>query len=223
MAAVLLKEHIKIMPLFLQLAALLPGLALAAAAAAPPVCVVDEDFASGRTAASKPRDPGASTPEGWMANTPASQLKYDLGRHYRKGLVEIEVRGPLKQQQKHALFSAWNEEAASDGDRKTQGFFQLRLMHGGMMLRLTYRPGGRSFEGEVAPLEWEDKWYRIEGTWDTARGESTLKRDGVLLKSGKFNAPFEGFRWVFIGTDNYQNFQAIPGVVYRRLKVCVSD
>jgi len=205
----------------------LPALILLAvpfrAAGAPPVCPIDEDFTAGRTAAARPRDPGEFTPDGWRVRSFDSQLKYDLGRHYRKGLVEIEIRGPLKQKPKHALFSAWNEEAASDGDRKTQGFFQLRLIDEGMMLRLTYRPGGRSFEGATGPLDWEDKWYRIEGTWDTAGGESTLKRDGVLLKSGKFNAPFEGFRWVFIGTDNYQDFRAIPGMVYRRLKVCVSD
>lgn len=219
----MLKEHIKIIAVHFPLPALLLASALAQPAARPPACAVDEDFTSGRTFASKPRGPGAFTPEGWMANSPASQLKYDLGRHYRKGRVEIEIRGPLNQQPKHSLFSAWNEEAAADGDRKTQGFFQLRLMNGGMMLRLTYRPGGRSFEGEAAPLDWEDKWYRIEGTWDTAGGDSTLKRDGVLLKSGRFNAPFEGFRWVFIGTDNYQEFRAIPGMVYRRLKVCVSD
>jgi len=205
----------------------LPALILLAvpfrAAGAPPVCPIDEDFTAGRTAAARPRDPGEFTPDGWRVRSFDSQLKYDLGRHYRKGLVEIEIRGPLKQKPKHALFSAWNEEAASDGDRKTQGFFQLRLIDEGMMLRLTYRPGGRSFEEAVAPLDWEDKWYRIEGAWHTAGGESTLKRDGVLLKSGKFNAPFEGFRWVFIGTDNYQDFRAIPGMVYRRLKVCVSD
>jgi hypothetical protein len=191
--------------------------------AAPPACVIDEDFTSGRTAASRPRGPGEFTPEGWMVNSLASQLKYDLGRHYKKGRVELEIKGPLKQQPKHSLFSAWNEEAAADGDRKTQGFFQLRLIDGGMMLRLTYRPGGRSFEQAVAPLEWQDKWYRLEGAWDTAGGESTLRRDGVLLMSGKFNSPFEGFRWIFIGTDNYQRFASIPGMVYRRLKVCVSQ
>jgi hypothetical protein len=191
--------------------------------AAPPPCVVDEDFTSGRTAASRPRDPGEFTSEGWKVTSPASQLKYDLGKHYKKGRVEILIRGPLKQMAKHSLFSAWNEEAASDGDRKTQGFFQLRLIDGGMMLRLTYRPGGRSFEQAAAPLDWEDKWYLIEGAWDTAGGESELRRDGVLLKSGKFNAPFQGLRWIFIGTDNYQNFASIPGMVYRRLKVCVSD
>lgn len=202
------------------LALLFPVLA---ASGQPLRCPVDEDFTTGRTRAERPRDPGEFVPDGWRVRNFESQLKYDLGKHYRKGLVEIEIRGPLKQQPKHSLFSAWNEEAASDGDRKTQGFFQLRLINDGMMLRLTYRPGGRSFEGEVAPLEWKDKWYRIEGTWDTAGGESTLKRDGVPLKAGKFNSAFEGFRWVFIGTDNYQDFRAIPGMVYRRLKVCVSD
>lgn len=191
--------------------------------APPPACPVDEDFTTGRTAAVRPRDPGEFTREGWKVTSMGSQLKYDLGKHYRKGRVELEIKGPLKHKPKHSLFSAWNEEAAADGDRKTQGFFQLRLIDEGMMLRLTYRPGGRSFEQAAAPLEWEDKWYRIEGVWDTAGGESTLRRDGVLLKSGRFNSAFEGFRWIFIGTDNYQGFASIPGMVYRRLKVCVSE
>lgn len=191
--------------------------------AAPPACLIDEDFTSGRTAASRVREPGEFTPDGWRVNSLGSQLKYDLGRHYRKGRVEIEIKGPLKQEAKHSLFSAWNEEAAADGDRKTQGFFQIRLIKNGMMLRLTFRPGGRSFEQAAAPLHWEDRWYHIEGAWDTAGGESTLRRDGALLKSGKFNSAFEGFRWVFIGTDNYQNFTSIPGMVYRRLKVCVEE
>lgn len=198
-------------------------LALLPLQAAPPACLIDEDFTSGRTAAMRVRDPGEFTPEGWRVDSRASQLKYDLGKHYKKGRVEFEIRGPLRQIAKHSLFSAWNEEAGADGDRRTQGFFQLRLIDGGMMLRLTYRPGGRSFEQAAAPLDWEDRWYRIEGAWDTAGGESTLRRDGALLKSGKFNSAFEGFRWVFIGTDNYQNFASIPGVVYRRLKVCVED
>jgi len=200
---------------------LIPLLSLLAAHAQ--TCPVDEDFTKGRTVAARPRDPGEFTAEGWRVNSLASQLKYDLGAHYKKGRVEIEIKGPLRHEPKHSLFSAWNEEAAADGDRKSQGFFQLRLIDEGMMLRLTYRPGGRSFEQAVAPLEWQDKWYRIEGTWDTAGGESTLRRDGVLLKAGKFNAPFEGFRWLFIGTDNYQNFASVPGMVYRRLKVCVSN
>lgn len=209
-------------PLFSTAALFILGAAFPAQGA-PPACLIDEDFTAGRTAAARLRDPGEFTAEGWRVRSPDSQLRYDLGRHYPKGAVEIEVRGPMRQEEKHSVFSAWNEEAGSDGDRKTQGFFQLRLMNGGMMLRLTYRPGGRSFEGEVAPLEWGDKWYRIEGAWDTAGGESALKRDGVLLKAGKFNAPFEGFRWLFLGTDNYQNFRAIPGMTYRRLRVCVSD
>lgn len=198
-------------------------LLLVSAAAQTTVCPVDEDFRGGRTAAMRPRDPGEFTPEGWKVNSLASQLKYDLGKHYRQGRVELEVKGPLRQKAKHTLFSAWNEEAGADGDRTTQGFFQLRLIDEGMMLRLTYRPGGRSFEQAVAPLNWEEKWYRIEGTWDTAEGESTLWRDGMLLQAGKFNASFEGLRWIFIGTDNYQNFTSIPGLVYRRLKVCVSE
>jgi hypothetical protein len=186
-------------------------------------CPIDEDFTRGKTAAVRPQDPGEFTAEGWRVSTLNTQLKYDLGRHYRKGRVEVEIKGPLQQKPKHSLFSAWNEEAGADGDRKTQGFFQLRLINDGMMLRLTYRAGGRSFEQAVAPLPWEDKWYRVEGTWDTTGGDSTLARDGVLLKTGKFNSPFEGFRWVFIGKDNYQRFASVPGVVYRKLRVCVSD
>lgn len=210
-------------PLLLSSAVLLLLSSPRADAGQPPACLVDEDFTAGRTAAQRPRDPGEFTAEGWRVRSRESQLKYDLGGHYRKGRVEIELKGPLRQKEKHTLFSAWNEEAASDGDRKTQGFFQLRLMEDGMMLRLTYRPGGRSFEGTVAPMEWEDRWYRIEGVWDTAGGESMLWRDGVLVKKGSFNQPFEGFRWVFIGTDNYQGFASIPGMVYRKLKVCVTD
>lgn len=192
-------------------------------AAQPAACAVDEDFTTGRTAASRPRDPGEFVPDGWRVRSHDSQLKYDLGRHYRRGRLEIELKGPLRHKPKHALFSAWNEEAASDGDRKTQGFFQIRLIDEGMMLRLTYRPGGRSFEHALAPLDWNDKWYQISAEWDTAGGESHLWRDGKLLISGRFNRPFSGFRWLFIGTDNYQNFSAIPGVIYRRLRVCVIE
>ncbi len=118
--------------------------------------VVCEDFTGGTATGERPRDPGEFLSAGWKVDSERCQMKYDLGRFHTKGVVEFDVKGPLRQQPKRSLFSAWNEEAAADGDRKTQGFFQLRLMQGGMMLRLSYRPGGRSFEGKTGPLEWED-------------------------------------------------------------------
>lgn len=186
-------------------------------------CVVCEDFTGGTTTGERPQDPGEFLSAGWKVNSERCQMKYDLGRFHTKGVVEFDVKGPLRQQPKRSLFSAWNEEAAADGDRKTQGFFQLRLMQGGMMLRLSYRPGGRSFEGKTGPLEWEDKWYRIKGAWDTEGGLCHLWRDGELLSSGKFNSTFEGFRWVFIGKDNYQKFVSVPGLVYRNLRVYTGE
>lgn len=135
----------------------------------------------------------------------------------------MEVKGPLEQVQRHSLFAAWNEEAAADGDRKTQGFFQLRLVQKGMMLRLTYRPGGGSFEDKTGPLPWQEKWHRLEGEWDTRGGPCVLRLDGQVLIVGPFNRPFEGFRWVFIGKDNYQDFTSVPGVIYRNLKVMVVE
>jgi hypothetical protein len=182
---------------------------------------IDEDFTSANSSAETLQDAGKFTPEGWLVTSEKCQMKWDLGRFYEKGIVEFEVKGPLAQQPKRSLFSAWNEEAAADGDRKTQGFFQLRVMEQGMMLRLTFRAGGRSFEGKTGPLDWEDKWYRVKGEWDTNGGLCRLWRDGELLSEGKFNSEFKGLRWMFIGKDNYQSFVSIPGLVYRNLKVWV--
>jgi CubicO group peptidase (beta-lactamase class C family) len=183
--------------------------------------VIDEDFTDGQTTASITQGRGEFVASGWRVNSEYCQLKWDLGRFYTKGRVEFHVRGPLDQDPKRSLFSAWNEEAAVDGDRKTQSFYQLRVMDRGMMLRLSNRSGGRSFEGRTPPLEWEDKWYHIQGIWDTESGVSRMWRDGELLREGKFNAAFRGFRWVFIGKDNYQQFVSIPGLTYRDLKVWV--
>lgn len=196
---------------------------LAAGAAAATRCPIVEDFTTGRTTGARLQDPGEFTPEGWRVTSEQTQIRYDLGKHYRKGSVELEIKGPLNQPRKRTAFAAWNEEAGADGDRKTQAFFQLRFQQGAMMLRLTYRPGGRSFEGRTDPIEWRDKWYKIRGAWDTTGGESHLWLDGRLLKSGRFNSAFEGLRWVFIGKDNYQKQFSIPGVVYRNLKVCVEE
>ena len=183
---------------------------------------VIEDFTTRRTSAVLPQDPGEFTPDGWRVTTERCQMKWDLGRHYPRGTVEFDVKGPLKQQAKRILFSAWNEEAGADGDRKTQSFFQLRVMQDGMMLRLSHRPGGRSFEGFTGGLDWDgNRWYHIKGQWDTEGGLNHLWRDGDLIATGHFNQPHEGFRWIFIGKDNYQNFLSIPGTVYRNLKVTV--
>ncbi|MGH9672629.1 MAG: hypothetical protein ACRD44_05560 [Bryobacteraceae bacterium] len=156
-----------------------------------------------------------------------SQIRYDLGRFHSAGVVEIVLRGPLRiegEGMKRNAVALWNEEAGADGDRKTQSFFQLRFQEGGMMLRLSNRSGGRSFEGQTGTLDWnENRWYTIRGEWNAAAGKNHLWRDGELLKSGSFNAAFPGFRWVFIGKDNYQRFHSIPGVVYRSLKVWVAQ
>jgi hypothetical protein len=135
----------------------------------------------------------------------------------------VVLRGPLQVERgKRNAVALWNEEAASDGDRKTQDFFQLRLQESGMMLRLTHRAGGRSFEGATGPLNWDpNRWYTLRGEWDTQRGVSHLWRDGELLKSGAFSDELPGFRWLFLGKDNYQKFHSIPGVVYRSLRVWV--
>ena len=132
-----------------------------------------------------------------------------------RGPVRIDAEG-----QKRNAVALWNEEAGADGDRKTQNFFQLRFQEGGMMLRLTNRSGGRSFEEKTGPPEWDQtRWYTIRGEWNSAGGDNHLWRDGVLLKTGNYNATFPGFRWVFVGKDNYQRFHSIPAVVYRSLRV----
>ena len=184
-------------------------------------CLVNEDFTRGKTKGLLLQDKGEWTREGWKVGSGQTQLKYDLGKHYKKGSVEIQVRGPLMQPKKHSLIAGWNEEAAADGDRKTQNFYQLRLQENAMMLRLTNRSGGRSFEGKTGPISWTDGWHTVKGTWDTTGGENHLLLDGKLLRSGKFNAETEGFRWFFLGKDNYQKQYSVPGLIYRNVKICV--
>jgi len=190
-------------------------------AACAETCPIKEALTSNKTSGVQPHDKGEWTREGWRVTTPNTQIKYDLGRFYSKGSVEMQVRGPLSQPLKHSLIAIWNEEAAVDGDRKTQSFYQLRLQETGMMLRLTNRSGGRSFEGKTGPINFGDGWHTVRGAWDTKGGENHLSLDGRSIKSGKFNAAFPGFRWVFIGKDNYQKQFSVPGVEYRNLKVCV--
>jgi len=184
-------------------------------------CPINESLISKKTSGIQPHDKGEFTPEGWRVTTPNTQIKYDLGRFYSRGSVEMQVRGPLSQPLKHSLIALWNEEAAVDGNRKTQSFYQLRLQETGMMLRLTNRSDGRSFEGKTGSLDFGDGWHTVRGTWDTKGGENHLWLDGKSIKSGKFNAEFPGFRWVFIGKDNYQEQFSVPGIEYRNLKVCV--
>lgn len=178
----------------------------------------------GSTVGSRVLDPGVWLPDGWQANSVRSQIAYDLGRHCTRGTVELDVRGPLSQTGKRVILAAWNEEGGADSDRASQGFFQLRLFERGMMLRLSYRPGGRSYEGKTGPLEWPDgeTWVHVRGSWDTTGGESVLWRDGVETQRGRFNRPFEGLRWLFLGRDNYKpgtSFIPDPGLVYRNLRV----
>lgn len=160
--------------------------------------------------------------DGWHAMTSEAQIRWDLGKHYRKGSVEFEMRGPFAQEPKRILFAAWNEEAATDGDRKTQAFLQVRLIGGGMMLRLTHRPGGRSFEKATGPIAWPSasNWVKVKATWDTTGGDSVLWLNGVEIQRGKFNQPFPGLRWVFIGRDNYKrSFTTVAGMTFRNLRV----
>ena len=185
------------------------------------------DPLAGGTAGQQPLERGLFLPDGWQAATQRSQITYDLGRFCDRGTVELEVRGPLSQTGKRVIFAAWNEAAAADLDRATQGFFQLRLFETGMMLRLTYRPGGRSYEGKTGPLAWPDvrTWVHLRAEWDTTGGDNVLWRDGVEIQRGRFNRSFEGFRWLFLGRDNYKsgtNFIPEPGLVYRNLRITTS-
>jgi hypothetical protein len=192
----------------------------------PGVAVCD-DFTAGTHSGVQEQNPGVFDSEGWHVNTKQCQIKYDLGAFKTHGIVEFQIKGPLDVPNssytfnKQITFAVWNEEAAVDGDRLTQGFFQLRFQDDGMMLRLTYRPAGSSYEGQTAAMTWDpDQWYTIKGEWDTQGGTCRLWRDGVLIQQGSFNSSFPGLRWVFIGKDNYKaTYESLPGAVYRNLKV----
>jgi hypothetical protein len=182
---------------------------------------VCDDFTTGSHSGTQPQHPGQFTSEGWVVNTNQCQIKYDLGELKTHGIVEFYIKGPLDVDWKQIVFAAWNEEAATDGNRTTQSFFQLRFQEHGMMLRLTNRSGGGSFEGLTGTLSWDaNRWYHIKGEWDTRGGTCSLWRDGQLLKTGKFNASFSGLRWCFIGKDNYKStYVSLPGVTYKNLKI----
>ncbi|MDL5050988.1 hypothetical protein QQ054_33865 [Oscillatoria amoena NRMC-F 0135] len=186
-------------------------------------CPIQDDFTKGRASGAQLQEQGIWDQDGWKVAGERTQLKYDLGRHYRKGSIEVVVKGPLNYPAKTSVVAGWNEEAAEDGNRKTQNFIQLRLVEGGMMLRLTNRPGGRSFEQHTGPLDWGQDWYTIRGEWDTAGGLNRLYRNGKLIQEGKLNAETPGYRWFFLGKDNYQQQWSVPGMIYRSFRLCVTE
>lgn len=187
--------------------------------------LVNDDFTTSIISGVRSQDQGILDKNGWHINSTNCQVKYDLGKFYTDGIVEFDVKGPLSQRGKRVLFAAWNEECAKDGDRKTQGFFQIRVQNHGMMLRLTYRPGGRSYEGYTSKLHWDrEKLYHIKCNWNTQNETCNLWRDEQLLISGKFNAPFDGFRWCFIGKDNYKpKYLSITNITYKNLSIYVKN
>jgi hypothetical protein len=192
-----------------------------------PSARVCEPLTRAPVAAAFPLERGTFTPAGWRVDSERCQLRYDLGRRFARGIVEFEVKGPLRQPDKRILFAAWGDPAAAETvaqkeTERTASFHQVRLQENGMMLRLTHRPGGRSFEGLVHDVPWkEGRFHHVKATWDTDGGESALWLDGKEIKRGKFNARFDGFRWVFLGRDNYrpEMARAIPGLVFRNFKV----
>jgi hypothetical protein len=186
--------------------------------------ILARDLSAGATTspAARPHDPGEFTAEGWRINSARCQLKYDLGRAWPCGRIDVAVRGPLNSVDKRLILALWNEEAATDGDRKSQSFLQARLMQRGAMLRLTHRAGGSSFEGLSAPLVWNPaNWVRFRITWDTRPGGvCELWRDGELLQRGTYNSSHPGLRWLFLGCDNYQELShSIMGLTFRDLQI----
>lgn len=164
---------------------------------------------------------GVFAAKGWTI-TREGQLAWDLGRHYRRATVEFQVRGALDQTPKRILFAAWNEAAGTDGDRLTQAFLQIRLVRRGAQMRLTHRPGGRSFGQDSTPRVWPSakQWVTFKATWDTAGGDCVLWIAGEEIQRGKFNAHFGGLRYLFLGRDNYMNgYFAVDGATYRNLRV----
>jgi hypothetical protein len=174
-----------------------------------------------------PLDRGSFTAAGWRIESEQCQIRYDLGRPFKRGVVEFEVKGPLRQPERRILFAAWADQAASETvaqkkEEKNASFHQVRLQENGMMLRLTHRAAGRSFEGLVRDVRWrEGAFHHVRATWDTDGGESALWLNGEEIKRGKLDARSAGFRWLFLGRDNYrpQMARAIPGLIFRNFKV----
>jgi hypothetical protein len=199
-----------------------------------------EDFTTGTTSGTPGIHPGTFTEEGWLVSDFDSQLLWDLGQHYVRGSMEVEVKGPViivnDGDTKKPFVSLWNTEIGRNcdedrGEGDITAFYQWRFQAEGMMLRLTNRPGGSSHEGLNTNLELsEEDWHVVTGVFDTQGGTNALYLDGQLVNQGTFNAPFDGLRYVWIGTDNYfrgcddggmpnPGWGAIEGLTYRNFKV----
>jgi hypothetical protein len=192
-----------------------PGLRICAALTRPPAGAIF------------PRGRGRFEAGGWRLQTEDDQLVIDLGSLQPRGTVELEIAGPVAQPDKRILLAAWPDAAAEENVTRKEtardaAFFQVRLQERGMMLRLTHRPGGHSFEGLSPALPWKDAgFHHIKATWNTAGGDSVLWLDGKELQRGRFKGSFAGFRYLFLGRDNYRPdmARAIPGLVIRNLQV----
>jgi hypothetical protein len=177
-------------------------------------CPIDEDLSRGAKGA-QPLDAGIFTAEGWRVQSENTQMRYDLGGLYSRGTVEIELKGPLYQLLRRAIFSAVSDAPAP----RPQGLFQVQVQRGGMSLRLVH--GESDIEAVTQAMNWSDGWYRIRARWDTRGSESLLWLDGRLLRLAQYPGKSDGFRWFFLGRNGSPAQLSVPGVVYRRLKVCV--
>jgi hypothetical protein len=182
----------------------------------------------GKTIGVRAQDPGEFTSDGWRVTTPTCQIKYDLGKLYQKGTVEFEIKGELEQEPKRIVFAAWDKDYNSTPEksdsRESQSFFQVRIADEGMVIRITDRGEGGTMEKHTGPLKWgdKDKWVHVKATWDTrgAGGVSRLWRDGIEVRHGIYKSKLPGFRWVYLGRDNYGNgYRSVPGFTFRNLKV----
>jgi len=183
----------------------------------------------GGAAAQTPLEPGQFTLEGWKVTSERSQLVWDLGRNYDEGTIEFEAKGDWLPEDKRVLFALWNvpegsETGASGKPIKKAAFFQIRLMDEGLMLRLTASGQAKTIEKHTGVLAWpdRDRWVHIKATFTTRNGGiCRLWRDGVEIRKGALRgnvAP--GFRYVFLGRDNYKGgYVAIPGFVFRHLRI----
>jgi hypothetical protein len=209
------------------------------ACAGLPAVKICDSLASGKSSGTQPLGKGKFTKEGWQVTDETSQIKYDLGAHYTKGTAEFEMKGPLKQTEKRTVFGLWPTEDASEtveqrDKEKKAAFHQVRLFEGGLMFRFSHRPSGSNLEKGTGAIAWEapdgkgkpgsstDGWHHVKTTWDTDGGTSRLWIDGKEVLSGTYKTKFPGFRWAFLGRDNYRPHgigQAVPGVVFRNLKV----
>jgi hypothetical protein len=187
-----------------------------------------DDPLIGKTIGIRSQDQGEFTKEGWKVTTPSCQIKYDLGKLYQKGTVEFDIKGELEQEPKRIVFAAWdkdyNSTPESSDSRESQSFFQVRIADEGMVLRITNRGEGGTMEKHTGPLKWgdKDKWVHVKAIWDTrgVGGQSKLWRDGVEVRHGIYKGKIPGFRWVYLGRDNYGNgYKSVPGFTFRNLKV----